>query len=697
MDHTPTYPAEEAANLYAEATAALIDRFDIIDGLKIMTMLGAVESITALNEPPHKVGIAAIEAAQALVLRNPNVGGPLSVGDANAIVEALQIHLDLFLGQTAKPRRGAKEGVLARRVAQTLRVRHTSYPHHARRIHNAIWFQLERVGHTTLGMSLGQAGKLAQAAAYGVAVRLADSPVLGDIGKWMATGSGLFEEAWTGLFEIDMQVLAAVVRDVPRPALDALFDRLSVSPGDLAQANPDHLHLDNPIWRRPFVKFDGRLFCFTPQTLFWAQDEVLAELATSIWQQPAQNLGEARGAALERLLGETLTKMLPHAGVLTSSKWTDPRDGRGYETDAIVLIDGIVLILEAKGVALSAVARRGSNEWFKTFDDIVVQACVQATRLEELLRDGSTSELKLETDQGPVLLDKASIRHIVRIGVSLERVTMASFGLENLLRERIERASALPMPIVTIGDLWLVDELVGSEGRCLHYLLRRAEIEEDSMFVGDELDLIAWYLRSGFVGVDHPTDASESMSLYGLSDLLRFHIKSTPHYDPRHVLPRRTIPFWDRIIADKEDRRPGLWADIIYDMLNVPLLSQKGFLDDIVRMRRKIRRLKKGAADGVLMQRRDQRHPTIFACLVTRGLSDAEKIAVGRSTFSRLCDEHLEERVMVFHLDATIEQVRPTLVYYRGIAWDQDARAEPIEGVEIGSDLYFHRSGEMEP
>lgn len=379
MDHTQTYPAEEAANLYAEATAALFERFDIIDGLKIMTMLGAVESITALNEPPHKVGIAAIEAAQALVLRNPNVGGPLSVRDANAIVDALQIHLDLFLGQTAKPRRGAKEGVLARRVAQTLSMRHTSYPHHARRIHDAIWFELEGVGHTTFGMSLGQAGKLAQAAAYGVAVRLVDSPVLRDIGKWMVTGSGPFEHAWTGLFEIDMQVLAAVVRDVPRTALDALFDRLSVSPGDLAQANPDHLHLDNPIWRKPFVKFDGRLFCFTPQTLFWAQDEVLAELATSIWQQPAQNLGEARGAALERLLGETLTKMLPHARVLTSSKWTDPRDGRGYETDAIVLIDGMVLIWEAKSVALSAIARRGSNEWFKTFDDIVVQACVQAT------------------------------------------------------------------------------------------------------------------------------------------------------------------------------------------------------------------------------------------------------------------------------------------------------------------------------
>lgn len=655
-----------------------------------MTVLGALEKITARDEPPQKVALASVELAQALILRSADATEVLEPEDASTIVNSLAIHLDLFLDRTAKPRSGAKGSVLARRAIQTLRMRHTNYLHHARRIHDAIWREVDRVGHNAIGMSLGHAGKLAQAAAYGVAFKLENSPLPRAIGAWIAGGTGPFDPAWTGLFEIDLQVMAAVAAPIPAAAVEALLDRLSLSPGELLDANPDHLHLDNPIWRKPFVKLGERYFCFSPQSLFSAHDDMLAEVATAVWQKPAENLGDARGDALEALLGQTLEALLPNARVLTSCRWTDPRDGRTYETDAIVLLDGMALIWEAKGSHLSLVARRGSNEWFKTFDDIVVGACVQATRLEKLLRDTSRPDLEFETDQGAVTIDRSDIRHILRFGVSLERLTMASFGLEESLRERIERVSALPMPIVTIGDLWLLQELVANEGARLHYLLRRSEIERDTLIIGDELDLIAWYLRSGFVGLDRASISEETISLYGLSELMRFHLEKTPHYDPRRPMPRRTTHFWDRIIDDKEERRPGLWTDVVYDMLNMPLQSQERFLDDIGRMRRRIRRVKaKGAADAVLMQRRDQAHPAIFACLVTWGLSDTEKIANGRNTFVSLCEEHPNERVLIFHLDAGRDEVRPTLNYYRGTRWDHDGSASPIEGVEVLSDLYI--------
>ena len=690
MDHTPTYAKEEHARLYDHATSALLDRLARFDGLQVMAILGALELITALEEPPRKVSVSTLEAAQALVLRSTDAQEVLLPNDANAMIDDLQIHLDLFLDQTAKPRRGAKQDVLARRVMQTLRMRHTSYGHHAKRIHDAIRAELEAVGIEKLGLSLARASKLAQAAGYGVSRQLADSSIPIAIGDWLRSDQDPFDPEWVAAFEIDMDVLAAVAGDVPRTALDLLFDRLSIGPGDLFDANPDHLHLDNPIWRKPFVKKGDRIFCFSPQTLFSAHDDMLTELAASVWPQPAESLGHARGAALERLLAETLAELLPDARVLTACKWTDPRDGRAYETDAIVILDGMALIWEAKGSALSKVARRGSNEWFKTFDDIVVEACIQATRLEELLRDAAQPNLELTNDQGSYNLVKSSVRHVARFGISLERVTMASFGLEDPLRERIERASALPMPIITIGDLLLLAELVPTEGARLHYLLRRSEIEEDTLFVGDELDLIAWYLRSGFVGLDGRPATGESIMLYGLSELLRFLMKKTAYYDPRHAMPRRTSAWWEELIADKETRRPALWTDVVYDLLNVPLLSQERFLEDTLKLRRKVRRLKGGAAgEAALMQRRDQRHPAIFASAVTRRMSDQQKIGYGRSLFAQLCRDHPDERVVVFHLEANDQRMRPKLTYYRGTSWSDRGVAVPIEGEEMGSDLYF--------
>jgi hypothetical protein len=96
-------------------------------------------------------------------------------------------------------------------------------------------------------------------------------------------------------------------------------------------------------------------------------------------QNPNARIGAARGRALEHLIGEHLKNLLPSVERLLSAKWTDPDTGRQYETDAICLIDGVAIIFEAKGDALSAKGRRGSQSWFDDLDDIVVKATEQAS------------------------------------------------------------------------------------------------------------------------------------------------------------------------------------------------------------------------------------------------------------------------------------------------------------------------------
>jgi len=118
-DHSPRFPAGEEKRRYRDATTTLEAGFQTVDTLMVMTALGAIEKVTGLEPPPQRISIAGIELAQALMLRESAPGDPPFPAQLGRITDALEAHLHLFLGQTSKPRSGAKESLLTRRMIQT--------------------------------------------------------------------------------------------------------------------------------------------------------------------------------------------------------------------------------------------------------------------------------------------------------------------------------------------------------------------------------------------------------------------------------------------------------------------------------------------------------------------------------------------------------------------------------------------------
>jgi hypothetical protein len=688
-DHTPRFEEGNEDALYREATRELRACFQEYGGLALLTLLGAINKTNGNSDPPNLINIAGVELAQALMLQETGTGKSPTPEQARSFTNALVTHLHLFMGQTSKPRSDAKAKVLSRRMAQTLLVRHTYYAHHADKVFLTIGDELEMFGREVLGMSLKDASKIALAAAHLVSYLTNASPAPANILAWLDGRNAPFDLEWLSLFEVPVHVLSAALPQVGAVAIETVLDHLSITPGALAAANSDHLHLDNPIWRRPFVKAGGRWFCFSPGTLLAAHADVMSALAEKVSSKPGELLGKARANALEAMAAQALSEMFPHGEVLSSVFWTDPYDGDEHETDLIVLIDQHVMIFEAKSHVLSTGARRGSAAWFKLFDDVVVKASVQASRLEAILRDRGNPVLEVRTDQGIRTISKDEVRHVVRFGISLERLTTASYGTEDELRARIERSGAKPMPIFTIGDLWLIRDLVGSEGRCVHFLLRRAELELDHEFIADELDLIALYLKTGFVRLWRKGFDPGPLAIYGLSDLLRYHVKGTAHFDPRYRLPKRTTPWWDRIITDREQKRPRGWIDMIYDLLNVPLVSQEKFWSDIVALRRRIRRnSSERSCTAVLMQVPEQQHPSAFACLVTGKMPDMARVHAARTVLNEVNKTHPDERLFVFCLNASGDAA-PVLPYYWGVDWSREVHAFVEAGESLDSGLFI--------
>jgi hypothetical protein len=686
-DHAPRFDQAETNRLFVEAGQTLRRATATLDGLQVLTILAGLEHATGLGEPPQRVSMAMVELAQALLLRSPFAGENIDRESAQLFIDALSIDFHLFLDQTAKPATDEKRQLLSRRRLQTLMVRHTFYAHHASIAFRQIGNRLKTFGHARFGMSLADASIILVSAAYWVAAKLRDSSFGAELTRWLDKGNTAFDAAWTDLFEIRADILAMAMNEIPVERVVQLLDRLSHSSGALGSSDPTHLHLDNPMWRKPFIKHEGRWFCFSPGTLFSAHLDVLAELASDISRKPGELLGKARGDALEDMVAGALEAMFPAGQLLRSVLWDDA-NGTAYETDGILLIDGLVLIFEAKADALSLTGRRGSSKWFEDFDDIVVKASLQSWRLEQEMRDTSRPTIELRAASGTVIVTKAHIRHVVRFGVSLERVTMASYGIEGHLRERIERAGGKPMPIFTIGDLWQVRDLVGSQGRCLHYFLRRAELERDFEFVGDELDLLAHYLRTGFVRLREPSE-HHVVNLYGLSDFLRHYQKGTPHYRADVKLPKRTTAWWDKLIHDVENKQRRGWTDMAYDLLNIPLASQERFEEDIRRLRRKVRRMRgKRVCQPALMQAPCQLRPSAFVCFAMGKMTADERVGTARLHFAALHESHPDERLFLLVLDVDSERRSPVLPYYRGIGWERVVGKIEAVGDAVASGLY---------
>ena len=414
------------------------------------------------------------------------------------------------------------------------------------------------------------------------------------------------------------------------------------------------------------MKLGERFYCFAPSSIADSQGDILEDLLAQSLKRVREKLGRARGLALEAMAQETLRRMFPNAEILEGAHWTDPRDGRGYETDIIVILDDVIFIVEAKSNVVSSKSRRGSGTWFDDLDGIVLKACEQAGRLGSLLSDQNAKALTLTGEFGTRVIKPHAVKGVIKFGVSLERVTFGSHTPGSFLHDRIVAAGFDPMPILTIGDLWQIERLLDNEAQRFHYLLRRSLLDGEMTFIADEQDLLALYLVNGFndeILKGHTLDA------YGLSSNLRFYQPETPHYDPRVPLPILVTPLWRHLIAESETTRAPNWRMVAYDLLHFTADEQDRFRQDLVAAKRMVR--EGGRRAGVInqVQKFSSRHPVRIVCLTGAKAQSPE--------FQRQLDEvwtshqtgRPKERAILLVQDVSSGRPYPSIARYHGTCW----------------------------
>lgn len=406
----------------------------------------------------------------------------------------------------------------------------------------------------------------------------------------------LSEMAWAPIFTFSQSEL----RQWYGVAIAEALTRLSLRFGDLAEFDLEKLYLDSPVREQPFVRLhNDALFLPIPGLLVSFPFLIIERLIRGDAALEA-SYSAARARYLEDAAEKIFRTALPSAKIYHPVRWTDPDTGAVFENDLFVMLGNHIFLIESKSGKVKAASRRGGADSLrKNFKQLYVEPGVQARRLEALLRKGSEATNLLRDGKGqPLDIDLSRPVIVHSFGVCLEHFAAITSNREQFETLGLIGSDDPWSPILSLGELRMIAAHLDTEVSFFHYLTRRATIEEQISFHGDEQDLLSMYLVNGF-----QLDAD---ALAGRQ--VRFGMADAPVRGPKVGRKDRTEfatlgvelpPSWRRVAAElyASDNRNR------FDMLETIMNQHPGALAGLEKRARSYRSGARGGADDLAVMR----------------------------------------------------------------------------------------------
>lgn len=345
-----------------------------------------------------------------------------------------------------------------------------------------------------------------------------------------------------------------------------IFNALSIHPGALKDTNPEHIFMDNPVWRSPIMEINGDFFCPLPQIIFSHIHQIMRSLCEAVESADLkQSLEDRRTTYLENKVDVLLRKVLPSAKIVSGAKWRV--GGVQYETDHIAKIDKTVIIFEDKSGTLSGPGLRGAQDRVKNhIHELIVKPSEQSARLESLIWQAHSGDAAASSILSTIGLNFEGISRIIRVSITLDDFSILS-SAEGALKEAewipadIELATTL-----NIADFQCITEILEKPSFFVHYFTERQRFQKAVNVMADELDWLGFYLETGF-NVWGIEDERRTLGLTGMSRVVdRYYASLGAGLKVQKPIPKVHPLFWS-LISSIEGRAFLGWLDISLDLL----------------------------------------------------------------------------------------------------------------------------------
>ena len=391
----------------------------------------------------------------------------------------------------------------------------------------------------------------------------------------------LFERS---IFKTDE--IAAQTRHPPE-MVKKILSELSLQPGSLVDAQPEHLFLSNPIWTAPGIDLGRSFFIAMPQVVFSHIHPAIIRLCEAAGLK--EGMENTRARFLETKLGEVLITALPSATIRANQKWRS--HNKQFETDYLAIVDRIAVIVEAKSHQLTPSGIRGAPDRVKRhIEEIVLEPSIQSNRLKRLIVDAQNGDkMAGETVRG-LGIDPSKIDRIIRLSVTLEDLSIMRSSEDEFKKIGWIPADHDLAPTISITDLIYLVDILDDPILIMHYLYERMFLQKTFNIIGDEMDFLGLYLEKGFNLAD-PEEQHVLFAVTGCSEQI------DRYYNSRDVgirLPKPKVklsPLFRDIIDRLSERRKEGWTIVGLHLLNsVEYTEQNKVEKALSKLRRVVRR-----------------------------------------------------------------------------------------------------------
>ncbi|MEG4282492.1 hypothetical protein QUB68_05140 [Microcoleus sp. A006_D1] len=373
-------------------------------------------------------------------------------------------------------------------------------------------------------------------------------------------------------FSFTLEAIASSMNIEP-VALECALSKLSYQFGDLKDSNPEHFFLGNPVWTKPLIKLPtGKYFCVIPQVFFSFIFQALDSLL-SAEELKREVQDKRRPKFLEDEIKQLFTQAFPQAVFKQNFKWKDLNVE--YESDFLMQIDSYLLIVEAKSGAVSRSALRGAPGSAKDdIQELLVSPAIQSKRFANKIMELKAKQVFPETFQA-LNFDLNAIQTIIRLSVTLEDFATIQSQVSRLKDTGWIDKDFSATPTITLADLEVVFDILTSVPQKIHYLVRRAELEEHIMqYRGHELDLLGLYLKTGF-NLGKEEFEPKELIISGMSEKVDEYYVALDEDIIRKKPSLELIKWWKDIQLRIEERCPYRWSEVAVMLLNVSLDEQR--------------------------------------------------------------------------------------------------------------------------
>ncbi len=254
-----------------------------------------------------------------------------------------------------------------------------------------------------------------------------------------------------------------------------------------------------PTFRRPFIKLDGRYYCFDQTSLF---DHFYRQLEKRVFvtgESLKQHWIDARKKVTETLPFDYLQRLLPGAVCLKEVYYWLGEVGKPasrYETDGFLTFDDHLFIVEVKSGAFTYTSPATDvDAHVQSLKNLVAAPAKQGNRFLRYLQTAHEVPVLDEAGNEVTKLRLQDYRQVTVCAVTLDPLTEIAAQVQHLPTIGVEVGSE-PVWSLSIDDLRVYADIFTNPLEFLHFVqLRKEAFKSQLLQLDDELDHLGLYLR----------------------------------------------------------------------------------------------------------------------------------------------------------------------------------------------------------